>query len=128
MFLLVVDIDKPVINDVLEQVTAIMTTGADDKSYRGEYIDPEWVNNWSTLPQEMSLSRINKIQQLDLDRDTFVAAGYNVGPFKFPLTEHFFRLLADRLRWLGDAIATLKVPANTSLTFSDLEDAEVTVV
>lgn len=127
MFLPVVSPTAPSVNDILEQSAKVQTTGADGHEYHGEFIDPEWVQSWQTLPQDIETSRELKTALLESDRDVFVADGYSVGPFSFPLTEHFFRLLADRLKWLEEAIAALEVPSNTNLTFSDLADKEVSV-
>lgn len=127
MFLPVIDIPRPTVSPVLERVSLVKTMGDDGVSYHGEYIDPNWEQTWAIEDQYIEVSREIKVAALEADRDTFVANGYSVGPFAFPLTEHFFRLLADRLRWLGDAVAAMRVPSNTKLTFSDLVDREVSV-
>lgn len=127
MFLPVISPAAPVVNDVIEQVVQVKTTGDGGQQYHGEYIDPEWVQSWIVIPQELEMSRELKKLMLDVARDAFVATGYTVGPFSFPLTEHFFRLLADRLKWLEEAVSALEVPSNTKLTFSDLADKEVSV-
>lgn len=127
MFLPVISPAAPIVNEVIEQVVHVMTTGEGGQQYHGEYLDPEWVQSWSVVPQELEMSRELKKLMLDVDRDAFVATGYAVGPFAFPLTEHFFRLLADRLKWLEEAVSALEVPSNTQLTFSDLADKEVSV-
>lgn len=127
MFLEVQSPAQPTVNPILEQVSQVRTVGADGNSYHGEYLDPYWVQSWEISTQLIELSKELKIEQLEADRDLFVAVGYSVGSFSFPLTEHFFRLLADRLKWLEEAVSALEVPPNTKLTFSDLVDKEVSV-
>lgn len=127
MFLPVVRNDPPAINPVLEVVELIKTEGDGGQDWSGHYVDPSWIVEYQVVPQTLEESRRVKTEMLASDRDVAIAGGYVVGPFNFPLTEHFFRLLADRLRWLEDAIAALEVPSNTKLTFSDLGDKEVSV-
>lgn len=122
MFLPVTRSAVPAINPVLERVELYKTAGHD-----GHYVDPDWMVEYQVLPQILDESKRIQTERLASDRDVAIAGGYQVGPFSFPLTEHFFRLLADRLRWLEEAIAALEVQPNTQLTFSDLGDLEVSV-
>lgn len=127
MFLPVTRLEPSVINPVLEQAVLIETEGDGGQMWPGHHVDPDWVVEYNVVPQDLDESKRLKVELLTSDRDSAISDGYTVGPFQFPFTEHFFRLLADRLRWLEDAIAALQVPSNTQLTFSDLSYKEVSV-
>jgi hypothetical protein len=134
MFLPVTRVAQPTVNNVLYKLVQYQTTGANGVDYPGHYIDPDWIVEWEQLDQDIAVSQKLKINELLADRDTNVADGFTVGPFQFPLTEHFFRLMADRLRWLEDAIAAVyqapdghTVTSNDEITFSDLSGKQVSV-
>jgi hypothetical protein len=129
MFLPVSRPAAPVVNEVLLKVVQQSTVGANGIAYPGEYTDPTWTVGWDELPQDLAVSKSAKTAQLYKARDTHVATGYQVGngTFRFPLTEDFHKVLLDRYNWLNLAVSQLAVPSNTKITFSDLNDKEVSV-
>jgi len=122
MFLPVINIPSPPVNDVLISVTPINTNGV-----RGGYVNPNWEFGWTQTTQTLSYAKEIKLLQLETDQQTALDAGHIIGQFTLDFSEEVFQGLDSRYKFLDLAINEGAAPANQTLTFSDRDGKEVSV-
>ena len=129
MFLPVDEPAEPVINKILEKLTATFTDDVNGDPVHGVYVDAEtlWRFTWLVEAQDLEAARSLKLFELQQAEGAAVAVGYTAGNFVFPYTEEFFRLLADRHYWMDIAISDGEIAPGAQITFSDRQGQEVSV-
>lgn len=117
----------PTVNAITENLVRVETTGLDDRVYWGNLNGGTWEKGYVVNPKTLEQAKQAKQDQLALDAEAALAAGFTVGQFTFPYTEEFFNLLANRSTFLETAIAEGDVIASQAITFSDVDGREVSV-
>lgn len=131
MYLPVVRPAEPTIpNPVLEKAVQQKTAGTNGIMYPGAYSAPNWVVGYDLVSQDLDTSKAIKQHMLDQDRDVRVRQGFalqNGEVVMLPLDEVFLSKLQGSLSWLENSVAQLKVESTYPLTFSGVDDVQVTL-
>jgi hypothetical protein len=129
MFLPVYDDPAPLYDEVTEYLLPYQTPDVTGILRPGRYDAPtaSWHRGYAIAGNTLEDAREIKLYRLSEAVAAALDLGYPVSTYIFPFTEDMFTLLDNRQRWLEAAINDGTVPANTKITFSDKNGAEVSV-